>query len=120
MNIADRIDTAMKMANIKTQADLARKSGVPESTVTRILKGPAQPSVDNLARIATACNVTMDWIVNGTDKPDTDSTEIPLVYVTLEELKLLTQFREATEMGKKLIKTAGNTAQKKSLISPTN
>lgn len=120
MNIADRIDTAMKMANIKSQAELARKSGVPESTVTRILKGPTQPSVDNLALIAAACNVSMDWIVTGTDKPTADTTEIPLVYVTQEELKLLTQFREATEMGKMLIKTAGETSQKKSNIIPTN
>ena len=120
MNIADRIDIAMRLAGVRSQADLARASGVSESTIGRTLKGGVVPSVENLAAIAGACKVSMDWIVNGIDKPTTDTIEIPLVYVTQEELKLLTQFREATEMGKSLIKVAGDTAQKKSPLAPAN
>jgi transcriptional regulator with XRE-family HTH domain len=116
MNIADRIDTAMKMAGQKTQAELSRSSGVAESTIARILKGGVQPSIDNLAAIAKSCRVSIDWIVNGIDISHTDIPEVSLVYVTLEELKLITQFRESNAMGKSLIKTASNNAPKKSPI----
>ncbi len=120
MNLADRIDVAMKMAGYKNQADLSRASGVPETTITRILKGGSQPSIDNLAAIARACRVSMDWLMNGVDTPRTDIPEVSLVYVTLEELQILTQFREANKMGKDLIKSAGCAAPKESPITPTD
>ncbi|BBB59923.1 hypothetical protein UNDKW_1650 [Undibacterium sp. KW1] len=118
MNIADRIDIAMKTAGIKSQADLSRASGVSESTIGRVLKGGVNPSIENLAEIAKACNVSMDWIVNGNDTPNTEVTEMPLVHVTQEELTILTQFREATARGKSFIKTACNSVAKKSTASP--
>ena len=114
--IADRIDTAMKLAGFKSQAELARASGVPESTIARILKGGTLPSVENIAAIAAACKRSIDWIVNGVDNPEITAPEVSLVYATLEELKLLTQFREANELGKFAIKSAANHAPKKSPI----
>lgn len=116
ITIADRIDTAMRLAGIKTQADLSRISSVPSSSVVRILKGESQPSVENLAAIASACNVSIDWIVTGNDNQKTGAPEVSLVYVTPEELKLLTQFRESTHMGKSLIKTAAAATTKESPI----
>lgn len=111
MDIAHRIDIAMMIAGLKNQADLYRASGVAQSSLARILKG-GQPSIENLTAIALACHVTIDYLVNGSDSPNTDAPEISLVYVTLEELKLITQFREANAMGKTLIKSAGVTAPK--------
>lgn len=116
MNIADRIDIAMKLAGYSTQADLSRASGVPVSTLARILSGDSQPNANNLAVIAKTCKRSIDWIVNGTDNAQNLSTEVSLVYVTPEELKLLTQYREASEMGKGFIKIAGNTAEKQSML----
>lgn len=113
MNIADRIDIAMKTAGIKSQADLSRASGVSESTIGRVLKGGVNPSIENLAEIAKACNVSMDWIVNGNDTKRTEVTELPLIHVTQEELTILTQFREASTRGKSFIKSACITAPKK-------
>jgi len=120
MTIAERIDIARKLAGIKNQAELARIADINESTLARILKGSVTPSLEILAKIALACKVTIDWIVNGTDTKQTDILEVSLAYVTQEELKLLTQFREANTMGKQLIKSAGQTAPKQSSLHPTD
>ncbi|GGX01558.1 helix-turn-helix domain-containing protein [Undibacterium macrobrachii] len=121
MTIAQRITIAMKLAGIHTQADLARASGVPTSTIARILTGESQPNPANLAAIANACARSIDWIVNGTNIEDTSKPEVSLVYVTLEEMKILTEYREATDMGKTFIKIAAKNAEKRSLISaPTD
>ena len=118
--IANRIDLAMSLAGIKSQADLSRLSGVPNSSIIRILKSNSQPSIDNLSSIAKACNVSIDWIVTGNENPTNSPMEINLVYVTAEELKLLTQFRESTEMGKSLIKTTCSSVPKQSPLRPTD
>ncbi|MFZ6726178.1 helix-turn-helix domain-containing protein [Undibacterium sp. MH2W] len=120
MNIAHNIDVAMRSANIKSHAELSRRSGVPESSLSRILKGAAEPSIANLALIADACNTTIDILVTGTEKQSLDLTPFPLMYVSQEEVKLLTQFREASKMGKQLIKTAASTAEKESSLKSTN
>lgn len=113
MDIAARIDLAMKIAGMKTQSQLAHASGVPLSTIARVLKNAGQPSIENLAAIAAALNRSLDWIVNGTDSPKQDLPELVLTYLSHKELKLIQQLREATEMGETLIYIAGDTAEKK-------
>ncbi|MFZ6801951.1 helix-turn-helix domain-containing protein [Undibacterium sp. Di24W] len=121
MTIAKRINIAMKLAGINTQADLARASGVPTSTLARILANESQPNPANLAAIANACGRSIDWIVNGTNIEDNSKPEVSLVYVTLEEMKVLTEYRESTDMGKSFIKIAAKNAEKQSLVrSPTD
>lgn len=113
MDIAYRIDLAMKVAGIKTQAQLARESGVPESTLTRILKNVGQPSIENLAAIAAALDRSIDWIVNGTDTKTTPLPELIDIHVTHEELLIIQQHRAATQMGKNIIRAAALSAEKK-------
>lgn len=115
MDIAHRIDLAMRVAGIRSQAQLARISGVPESTIARILKNAGQPTVENLAALATALDRTLDWIVNGTDSPKQELPELVLTYLSHKELRLIQQLREATEMGESLILVAGETAEKRKL-----
>ncbi|MFZ6871139.1 helix-turn-helix domain-containing protein [Undibacterium sp. Di27W] len=118
--IADRIDIAMRIEGFKSQAELSRASGVPSSSLVRILKSESLPSIENLVAIAAACGRSIDWIVTGNEKTNFNSPEVSLSYVTTEELKLLTQFREATDMGKNLIRTAGDTAPKVSAFRGPN
>lgn len=113
MDIAARIDLAMKIAGMKTQSQLAQASGVPLSTIARVLKNAGQPTIENLAAIASALDRSLDWIVNGTDSPKQDLPELVLTYLSHKELKLIQQLREATEMGETLIFIAGDTAEKK-------
>lgn len=118
MKIADRLDIAMKAAGFRTQAAFARAADVEESTLARILKNSNAPSIDTLQRLATAANVSLDWIVNGTTSKST--SDFSLTYVTAEEMRLLTQFREANQMGKSLIKAAADTAKKTESAPSTN
>lgn len=67
MDIASRLDTAMKAAGIESQAGLARASGIPQPTVNRILKGVGKkgPEAHTIASLARAVNVSFEWLHEG-------------------------------------------------------
>ncbi|GGX53154.1 hypothetical protein GCM10010946_34680 [Undibacterium squillarum] len=102
----------MRIAHIKSQAELHRLSGIPATSIARILKGQATPSIENLAKIAQACKTTTDALIFGTHGSSKEITHFPLIYVTQRELTILHQYRQANSMGKTLIETAAETAEK--------
>ena len=63
----------MEAARIPSQAALARLSGVPQPTINRILKGSGKkgPESGTLTKLAAACNVTFEWLHEGTGAPPT-------------------------------------------------
>lgn len=67
MTIGDRLDQAMKDAKIPSQSELARRSGVPQATISRILKGSGKkgPETETLKKLAVACGVSFEWLVEG-------------------------------------------------------
>jgi phage repressor protein C with HTH and peptisase S24 domain len=67
MDIAKRLDEAMKFAEITSQSALARASDVPQPTINRILKGVGKkgPEAHTLVQLARACNVNFDWLHEG-------------------------------------------------------
>lgn len=68
MTIGNRLDLAMKAARIKSQSELARISGVPQATISRILKGVGSkgPETETVKKLAKACRVTFSWLNEGT------------------------------------------------------
>ena len=70
MNIANRLDIAMREAGFDSQSALSRASGVPQPTINRILKsvGTRGPEAATLQKLALACNVTFDWLHEGVGK----------------------------------------------------
>jgi phage repressor protein C with HTH and peptisase S24 domain len=68
MTIALRLDKAMKRAGIPSQNALARRSGVPQPTINRILKGGGRqgPATETLKKLAIACGVPLQWLSDGT------------------------------------------------------
>ncbi|WP_170849180.1 helix-turn-helix domain-containing protein [Lysobacter enzymogenes] len=65
-DIGRRIDALMKVsADLGTQTALEQKSGVPQATIGRIIRGEVNPSVDNVERIADAYTVSVDYLVKG-------------------------------------------------------
>ncbi len=68
MTIGNRLDQAMKAARIKSQSELARISGVPQATISRILKGVGSkgPETETVKKLAKACRVTFSWLNEGT------------------------------------------------------
>lgn len=67
MDIANRLDEAMKAAGFDSQSALSRASGVPQPTINRILNrvGARGPDTKTLLALATACNVKFDWLISG-------------------------------------------------------
>ncbi len=49
--------------------DFALRCKIPQSTMTGYLNAKRLPSVAHLIKIASACNVTIDWLVNGGSMP---------------------------------------------------
>ena len=49
---------------LKTQTGLARRSGVAQSTIGRILRGEVNPQVDNLRRIAEALRIPLATLLD--------------------------------------------------------
>lgn len=68
MTIATRLDLAMKAAGNLSQSELSRRSGVPQPTINRILKGTGKkgPEAHTIKPLAEACNVTFQWLYEGT------------------------------------------------------
>ncbi|MEG0082208.1 MAG: S24 family peptidase [Massilia sp.] len=67
MDISTRLDQAMQAAGIPSQSALARASGVPQPTINRILKGTGKkgPETNTIAALAAACNVSPQWLTDG-------------------------------------------------------
>jgi phage repressor protein C with HTH and peptisase S24 domain len=57
----------MREAGFDSQSALARASGVPQPTINRILQnvGKKGPEASTLQKLAAACNVTFEWLHEG-------------------------------------------------------
>ncbi|MFJ0761717.1 helix-turn-helix transcriptional regulator, partial [Bordetella bronchiseptica] len=67
MSQADRLRALMRWRGISSQNQLARISGVPQSTIHRILaRGDAYaPTRATLERLARALHTTVPWLSDG-------------------------------------------------------
>lgn len=67
IQFASRLDTAMRNAGFKSQSALARAAGIPQPTVNRLLKGTGVqgPESGTVRKLASACGVAFDWLLNG-------------------------------------------------------
>lgn len=67
MTIGNRLDKAMQDAKIPSQSALQRISGVPQATISRILKGSGTkgPETETVRKLAAACNVSFEWLNEG-------------------------------------------------------
>lgn len=74
MDISTRLNEAMKAAGYESQSALARASGIPQPTINRILNGVGKkgPETHTLAALAVACNVTFEWLLEGTGRRERD------------------------------------------------
>lgn len=86
---ATRLDSAMRKAGFKSQSALARASGVPQPTINRLLKRPSPqgPEYSTSRKLARACGVQFDWLVNG--RLDTEPIRAPLTEKQSNWLALL-------------------------------
>ena len=88
-NVATRLREAMYNAE-KTQADLARDTGISKATLSRYLSGQFEPKQNAVSKMAIALNVSEMWLW-GCDvpmaRPAETKKEQPTEYDGLPERK---------------------------------
>jgi transcriptional regulator with XRE-family HTH domain len=135
-----RLDKAMQDARIKSQAALARASGVPQPTINRILNGEGKkgPETTTLVALANATNVEFLWLQQGRgpqrqgqptaaagEFPDDEGLQLRIVerpaptlqWVTAQEAELLSEYRATKEADKKFILDAARGTPKLKAIT---
>jgi len=66
MNLSHRLQTLMRWRGIRSQRQLARLSGVPQTSIHRILVDPAHsPRLCTVERLATALGTGAAWLAHG-------------------------------------------------------
>lgn len=74
-----RLKAARQLRGL-SQADLAERTGLPPSAVSHYETGTRRPSFTNLRRLAEAMEVTTDYLVGRSKRPDgADPSDEPLM-----------------------------------------
>lgn len=85
----ERLKEAM---NGMSNNELARRSGMSETTVRKYLRGDIYPGIDSAALVAEACGVSLVWLICGveqkvdTEGATTQSPVDPVLDVILQRL----------------------------------
>lgn len=74
----DRLRAARDGLRGMSQVELAKATGLPPSSIAHFEGGTRKPSFDNLRKIATALNVTTDYLLGRVDDPDVAASADPL------------------------------------------
>ena len=56
---------------------LARQSGLSEASIRKYVKGDSYPTIDNAAKVADACGVSLAWLLTGEDCGTDDNHKRP-------------------------------------------
>lgn len=122
MTIGDRLDKAMKAAKIDSQSELQRLSGVPQATISRILKGGGKrgPESETIKKLAKACRVSFEWLNEGIEDSASNLAGTPPAVAfndkaSVERFQRLTHlYWELPESGQKQILRMAENAYKAS------
>lgn len=72
MNVfAKKLKIAMEEQRI-TQSDLASMTGLGKSSISQYLSGKNEPKIKTVTTIASALNVSADWLTGAIDEPSTE------------------------------------------------
>lgn len=69
-----------------SQAQLAAKSGLPAASVSHFESGPRKPSFDNLKALASALDVTTDYLLGRSDTPEASAETVGRLHRDLHKL----------------------------------
>ncbi len=94
----ERLKAARSLRGLN-QAELAAKAGLPAASVSHFESGPRKPSFDNLKALASALNVTTDYLLGRSDTPDASAEAVGSLNrdfskLTDQDLKLAKEFVE--------------------------
>ena len=74
----DRLRTARDELRGMSQVELAQVANLPPSSIAHFEGGTRKPSFDNLRKLATALNVTTDYLLGRVAEPEVAATADPL------------------------------------------
>lgn len=74
----DRLRAARDGLRGMSQVELAKATGLPPSSIAHFEGGTRKPSFDNLRKLATALNVTTDYLLGRVDDTDVAAAADPL------------------------------------------
>ena len=81
-----------------SQAEFAKRFSVQRGAVTLWESGRSSPTVKTTAEIARVGNVSLDWLINGEEKPEARTSD--------EETRLVTAFQSLSKDEKAAIMMA--------------
>ena len=97
----DRLRTARDKLRGMSQVELAKATGLPPSSIAHFEGGTRKPSFDNLRKLATALNVTTDYLLGRVDEPEVAATADPLYRygkrLTEKDRTLVAEFMQMLE-----------------------
>lgn len=73
-NFAKRFNKALEMKEVSC-AELSRRTGINEATLSNYRKGKYEPKQINLSNIAKALNVDIAWLMGADVEPDEKKTK---------------------------------------------
>ncbi|MBC3927795.1 helix-turn-helix domain-containing protein [Undibacterium sp. CY21W] len=112
MDIASRLDTAMKASGIIDQKLLATLSGVPASTINRILSGRNKSvNLKHAQALARVLKVSLHWLACGDEDPNDDESFL-IAAITRREKKIIDIYRSCSPEGKDSILIAAESVSK--------
>ncbi|MBN3057956.1 MULTISPECIES: helix-turn-helix domain-containing protein [Pectobacterium] len=76
--LCDRLHLAMQKTGISSQTELALRSGVNQSIISKILAGKNETSKYS-GKLAAALGISADWLINGTGNMDGGDTTLQKV-----------------------------------------
>lgn len=103
---SERFQEALDNNNMKP-AELSRKTGISESTISQYRSGYAEPKKKRLSIIADALNVDPSWLM-GLSVPMRKQVSANGINLSDLEIKLITNYRSADEQTRRIIKYALN------------
>ena len=96
MDFSDRLVAAMQMRGV-TSKELAKRSGIPESTISRYRKGAYKPKRDTMNKLAAALRVNPYWFDGTSEDVEICKKTKMGQDLTPFEMRLLNQFQFADE-----------------------
>jgi len=84
MGLGPRIEERIGVLKI-TQAELARRAGVPQTTINSLIRGGHRSS-PHLVRIAQALDTSAAYLMGDTDDPKANGPEVPALSAAAREL----------------------------------
>ena len=111
MDIANRLDMAMRAAKVPDHAELSRLAGVSIYKINRVLSGRTRTmDAEDAYKLALACGVPVAWLIAGEDERG-EPVQHAVIYQT--EAELIELFRSADAQGRAAILLAAKLAAEK-------